>query len=444
MAAVQTGIRDDRVNAATVLVVVVCWLAIIFEGYDLIVYGTVVPSLLHDKAWSLNPAQAGAIGSYAVIGMLFGALIVGTLTDFVGRKVTLVSCVALFSLAMGGCALAPTPALFSILRFIAGLGLGGVIPTATAVTIEYAPRKWRTLTYTVMFSGYSLGGIIAAGLAIPLIPAFGWRIMFWIGVVPLVLVVPVALFFLPESIGFLLAKGRREEAEIIAHRFNLHLDTAVQPVTERWSVLKTLFARRVLLATISFWIATFLALFMIFGLNTWVPQIMRTAGYSLGSALSFLLVLDIGTIIGSLFTGAAMDRFGARSTCTVSFLLAAFSLGLLSVRLPLPVTYILFAIAGVGTIGTQTLLNAYVSKYYPLSSRATALGWSLGIGRLGGILGPLFGGALLAWGVGLQWNFYAFALPGLLGAIVILFVNDRHASDFARAESNGTPVFLPE
>ena len=442
--AVQTGIRDDRVNAATVLVVVVCWLAIIFEGYDLIVYGTVVPSLLHDKAWSLNPAQAGALGSYAVIGMLFGALIVGTLTDFVGRKVTLISCVTLFSLAMGGCALAPTPAVFSILRFIAGLGLGGVIPTATAVTIEYAPRRWRTLTYTVMFSGYSLGGIIAAGLAIPLIPAFGWRIMFWIGVAPLVLVVPVALFFLPESIGFLLSKGRRNEAEIIARRFNLHLDTAVQPVTERWSALKTLFARRVLLATVSFWIATFLALFMIFGLNTWVPQIMRTAGYSLGSALSFLLVLDIGTIIGSLFTGAAMDRFGAKSTCTVSFLLAALSLGLLSVRLPLPVTYILFAIAGVGTIGTQTLLNAYVSKYYPLSSRATALGWSLGIGRLGGILGPLFGGVLLAWGVGLQWNFYAFALPGLLGAIVILFVNDRHASDAARAESGSVPAFLSE
>lgn len=257
--AVQTGIRDDRVNAATVLVVVVCWLAIIFEGYDLIVYGTVIPSLLHDKAWLLNPAQAGALGSYAVIGMLFGALIVGTLTDFVGRKVTLISCVTLFSTAMGGCALAATPALFGILRFIAGLGLGGLIPTATAVTIEYAPPRWRTLTYTVMFSGYSLGGIIAAGLAIPLIPAFGWRIMFWIGVAPLVLVVPVALFFLPESIGFLLAKGRREEAEIIARRFNLHLDTTVHPVTERWSALKTLFTRRVLLATVSFWIATFLA-----------------------------------------------------------------------------------------------------------------------------------------------------------------------------------------
>jgi AAHS family benzoate transporter-like MFS transporter len=442
--AVQTGIRDDRVNAATVLVVVVCWLAIIFEGYDLIVYGTVVPSLLHDRAWSLNPAQAGAIGSYAVIGMLFGALIVGTLTDFVGRKVTLISCVTLFSLAMGGCALAPTPALFSILRFIAGLGLGGVIPTATAVTIEYAPRNWRTFTYTVMFSGYPLGGILASGLAIPLIPAFGWRIMFWIGVVPLILVVPVALFFLPESVGFLLAKGRRHEAEVIARRFNLHLDDAVHPVTDRWSVVRTLFTRRMLLATLSFWIATFLALFMIFGLNTWVPQIMRTAGYSLGSALSFLLVLDIGTIIGSLLTGAAMDRFGAKSTCIVSFLLAALSLGLLSVRLPLPVTYFLFAIAGVGTIGTQTLLNAYVSKYYPLGSRATALGWSLGIGRFGGILGPLFGGVLLSWGVGLQWNFYAFALPGLLGAIVILFVNDRHASDFARDEASVTPAFLPE
>ncbi len=442
--AVQTGIRDERVNIATVFVVIVCWLAIIFEGYDLIVYGAVLPSLLHYKAWSLNSAQAGVIGSYAVIGMLFGALIVGTLTDLIGRKVTFISCVTVFSIAMGACALAPTPGLFGLFRFIAGLGLGGVIPTATAVTIEYAPAKWRTFTYTLMFSGYSIGGILASSLAIPLIPAFGWQIMFWVGAIPLLLVVPTALFLLPESVGFLLIKNRRAEAEEIARRFNLHLEPTSPTNTDKWSALKTLFTRNYLMATICFWIATFLALFMIFGLNTWVPQIMRSAGYSLGSALSFLLVLNIGTIVGSLVAGAATDRFGSKIVCTVSFLLAALSLGLLSVKWSLPVTYILFAIAGVGTIGTQTLLNAYVSKYYPLSGRATAVGWSLGVGRLGGILGPAFGGILLSWGLGFQWNFYAFALPGLLGAVVILFIADRRASEFASLEPTAAPVLLPE
>lgn len=340
----DAGARREGSNRATVIVVGICWLTLVFEGYDLIVYGTVVPSLLGYDDWSLTPTQAGAIGSYMILGMLFGALVVGTITDMVGRRKTVIGCLSWFSVAMALCAISPSPELLGLFRFLAGLGLGGVIPTATALTMEYAPAGRRTFTYALMFSGYSFGGILAASLAIPLIPAFGWRVMFLLGAIPLFLVVPVALKFLPESMGFLLQNNRTREAEALARRFGMSLDTERAKIADtveeaaaprRLAAISTLFSRNYLAATLCFWIATFLALFMIFGINTWLPQIMRTAGYSLGSALSFLLVLNLGTMIGTIVMGVAMDRWGSKLVCAISFLLAAAALGLMSTNPPL-------------------------------------------------------------------------------------------------------------
>lgn len=161
---------------------------------------------------------------------------------------------------------------------------------------------------------------------------------------------------------------------------------------------------------------------MISGLQTWLPQLMREAGYSLGSALSFLLVLNLATIPGTLFTGAVADLWNSKVVTTMSLVLAAISISLLSFPLPLLVTYVLVGLAGVGTLGSQNLVNAYVSNYYPARSRATALGWSLGIGRLGGISAPIIGGVLLGSQLGLQWNFYGFALAGLIGAVAVLLL----------------------
>ena len=194
-------------NRTTLGVVAICFASIVFDGYDLIVYGTVVPALLKYRDWDLTAVEAGAIGSYALIGMLFGAMMVGTITDIVGRRKIMLFCISWFSLFMGLCAIAPSPELLGLFRFIAGLGLGGVVPTAIALTIEYAPPHRRSFTNALMFSGYSVGGILAALLAIPLLPAFGWRLMFAIGLAPLVLIVPLAYRFMPESVSFLVASG---------------------------------------------------------------------------------------------------------------------------------------------------------------------------------------------------------------------------------------------
>jgi AAHS family benzoate transporter-like MFS transporter len=164
---------------------------------------------------------------------------------------------------------------------------------------------------------------------------------------------------------------------------------------------------------------------------------MREAGYPLGSALRFLLVLNVGAVVGTLLVSLLADRFGSKPVTTAAFSAAAVSIFALSLQPSEALLYALIAVAGFGTIGTQILVNGYVATHYPADSRATALGWSLGVGRLGAILGPTFGGWMLASGMGLEWNFYGFTVPAVLGAAVIAAVPavDRKRRSSARMSS---------
>jgi AAHS family benzoate transporter-like MFS transporter len=323
-----------------------------------------------------------------------------------------------FSLAMGATAFAPNPEVFGLLRFVTGLGLGGVVPTAIALTVEYAPRHRRNFYNALMFSGFSLGGVLAAVLAINLVPVHGFRIMFFLGVAPLIVVLPLAWRFLPESVSFLQARGRHDEAAVLAAKYGVQPEP-VADAPSKWSALAVLFGRRHLAATILFGLASFFGLLLVYGLNTWLPQIMRQSGYPLGSSLRFLLVMNLGAIVGALVASTVADRLGSKVVTTVAFALAAMSIYALSTDPAAFALYLLIAIAGAGTVGTQILVNGYVATHYPAGSRATALGWSLGVGRLGAIVGPLFGGWVLDSGLSLDWNFYGFAVPAVLGALVI-------------------------
>ncbi len=407
------------------LVVALCCVTIVIDGYDLIVYGTVVPTLIDGSAeWTLTTPEAGRIGSYALVGMLIGAMVIGTITDVVGRRRIMLGCIAWFSAAMALAAVAPTVELFGAARFIAGLGLGGVVPTAIALTIEYAHPRHRSTTNAIMFSGYSIGGIAAALIAIMVIPDLGWRTMFWIGAGLGALLLPVAWRLLPESASFLLARGRDTEARELADRFGLTLEEPAGPDGEagRLATLRKLFDPTLVLGTLLFWLGTGVGLLLVYGLNTWLAQIMREAGYPLGSALAFLLVLNLGAIVGTPLLGAVADRVGSKPVTVGMFLVAAACIFLLSFPLPSALLFVLVGIAGACTIGTTILVNAYTATYYPAGMRATGLGWALGVGRLGAILGPIYGGFVLASGWGLEANFYAFAVPALLGALAMLLI----------------------
>lgn len=404
------------------LVIALCFVAIVFDGYDLVVYGAIVPDLLAHEAWGLTPVDTGRIGSLALLGMLFGALSIGYLTDVVGRRRVLITCVTAFSLLMLASALAPTPLLFGLFRFLAGLGLGGVIPTAIALTVEFSQPHRRNSNNALMFCGYAVGGILSAVTALLLLDAVGFRGMLAIGALPLVVVVPLLVRLLPESPCFLDAQGRAQEAAALRAAYGL--DRPPVPAGGDGSDrLSTLVRGRWLVATVLFVVVGIAGQTLIYGLSTWLPQLMVLAGYSVESSLAFLLTVNVGAVVGVIVSSRLADRFGPRPVTAASFAASGVALVLMGTGLaPLPVMFVLVAVVGFGSIGAQILANGFVATYYPDASRASALGITLGLGRLGAIVAIYGGGVLVAAELGTFANFSVWGVAAVVGVLALLAV----------------------
>ncbi|MDA3629067.1 aromatic acid/H+ symport family MFS transporter [Saccharopolyspora sp. WRP15-2] len=375
-----------------------CWTAVLLDGFDLVVLGSVLPVLLETQQWGLTPASASVVSTVGLVGMTIGALAIGTVTDVIGRRKALIFAVTSFSLLTALCAVAPSVFVFGVLRFLAGLGLGGCLPTAIALVTEHARAGKSGSATTSIMTGYHVGAVLTALLGIAVLPGLGWRAMFVIGAAPALVLVPLMLRYLPESESFEQVKaerGSRRGAEAVASLFRGGLGRA----------------------TIAFWVTSFMGLLLVYGLNTWLPQIMKSAGYPLGAALGLLLTLNIGAVIGLLVAGAVADRIGPRPSTIAWFAASAVFLAALSIKLPGIGVYVAVLIAGCFVFSSQVLVYAYIGRVYPAANRATGLGWSAGIGRIGAICGPLLGGAMLTAGIAYPWGFYAFAAVGALGAV---------------------------
>jgi MFS transporter, AAHS family, benzoate transport protein len=412
-----TGATTDPRERYAGWVAPLCWLAVALEGFDLVVLGVVLPVLLKEPSWKLTPNTASLVSVVGLVGVMIGALFVGTISDYIGRRQTMLWTVITFSILTLLCAFAPNPWIFGLLRFLAGLGLGGVLPTALALINEYAARGKGGRATTNMMTGYHVGAVLTALLGIIIIQPYGWHWMFIVGSLPALVLVPLMWRFLPESAAFLRVRAG------LADRST----TSAAPAKR--NPVGTLFHRGLGRSTIAFWITSFMGLLLVYGLNTWLPQIMREAGYELGAALALLLVLNVGAVIGLLFAGRVSDRFGNRRSTIAWFVLAALFLALLSIKLPGIGVYVSVLLAGVFVFSAQVLVYAYVGHVYPASARGTAMGTASGVGRLGAISGPLIGGWLLTAGLAYPWGFYIFAVVAAIGALSVAMVNRDPAPD---------------
>jgi AAHS family benzoate transporter-like MFS transporter len=392
---------------------------VVFDGYDLIVYGTVQSSLISETGWGLSKATAGTIGSMAFLGMMIGAIFAGRMADSWGRRRTILGCAVIFSIFTILCAFAPNAAIFGVLRLLAGMGLGGLVPSANALVAELVPTKWRSIIATLMMSGVPIGGSIAALVGIQLIPAFGWESMFLVAVLALLIVVPLGLKYLPET----LAPDR-------AVRKAAGGSTIKEP-----SGFSSLLRTPYLGVSVLFAVATIATLFAWYGLGTWLPNLMQLAGYNLGSALTFALALNLGAGAGSDITAWAGTRFGPIPTAIAAAAVAAGALVVLVAGPPVGVVYFMLVLAGVGTHGTQCLIIAAVASHYPGHLRGTALGWALGTGRIGAVAAPQVGGLLLTAGLGVSSNFLAFAGAAAIAAVLLAAVGLKLKSKLSGSPS---------
>lgn len=381
-------------NRTAMVTVLVCWLLVVFDGYDLIVYGTVQTTLINDTGWGLTKATAGTVGSVAFAGMLVGAILAGRISDGIGRKKAVLGCAAVFSAFTILCAVAPNAPVFAAFRFLAGIGLGGLVPSANALVAGVVPPRLRAMVATLMMSGVPIGGTIAALSGIWIIPRFGWQGMFLIAVIPLILLLPLGVRYLPNS---------APQAKTIGEKAGFS------------AILRAPFGG----ISIVFALATMATLFAWYGLGTWLPGMMQQAGYNLGSALTFALTLNLGAVLGSVLTAWAGDRFGSLPTGVVAASIAGVALLVIVSAPPVEMVYLMLVLAGIGTHGTQCLIIAAIAGHYPDRVRGTALGSALGVGRIGAVAAPQVGGWLLAAGLGVNSNFIAFAAAALLAAFFI-------------------------
>ncbi len=415
-----------------------CLLIILFDGYDLAINGVALPLLMQE--WGLSAVQAGMLASTALGGMMFGAMFFGSLADKIGRKSVIMICIILFSGFTFWGGFASTPTEFGVLRFLAGLGIGGVMPNLVALTSEYAPQRMRSTLVTTMFSGYAVGGVMAALLGSWFTPTYGWQIMFWIAGIPLLLL-PIIWKFLPESIIFMVKANKQERAREVLTRLapeanvtaTTQLELSKAEVPESANVA-SLFKKGRGVNTLLFWLAFFMCLLTMYALGSWMPKLMMAAGYSMGSSLLFLLAMNIGAVIGTVSGGMLADRFHLKPVLMVLGVVGAIVLSLLGFEPPQLALYFMIALAGAASIGSQILLYSYVAQYYPLAVRSTGIGWASAVGRSGAIIGPILIGMLLGMDLPHQYNFIAVGLPLLVVALAVTLISKKDQAEEAEVK----------
>ena len=423
---------EARFNGFHGLVLFWCALIIIFDGYDLAVAGIALPSIM--KQMGVDATQAGFMVSSALFGMMFGAIFLGTIADRIGRRWAIVICIVLFSVFTAAAGMTNDPVTFSVTRFLAGLGIGGVMPNVVAQMTEYSPRKVRSTMVTLMFSGYAVGGMLAAVLGKGLIESHGWQSVFLAAALPVVLI-PFILKSLPESMPFLLKQGSHDKLKAIVAR----LDPGFRPTAEDCFVLpavdkaasapvRLLFRDGRGFSTVMFWIAFFMCLFMVYALSSWLTKLMASAGYSLGSALTFVLTLNFGAMLGAVGGGWLADRFSIKWVLFSMYVLAAVSITLLGVPMPTEALFLVVGLAGASTIGTQIVTYAYAGQFYPMAIRSTGIGFASGVGRSGAILAPIVIGTLVGMALPLQQNFIAIAIPAVIAAVAVAMINQGRSA----------------
>lgn len=422
---------QSRFNGFHGLVLFWCVLILIIDGYDLAVVGAALPSIMKDMG--VDATSAGVMAGSALLGTMLGAIFLGTLADRIGRPRMIAVCVAFFSLFTAAAGLTHDPISFSVARFIAGLGIGGVLPIVTAQMGEFAPSNLRTRLVTLVFAGYSVGGILVALTAKQLIEGYGWQWVFYVAGLP-VLLIPLILKTMPESPAFLVKKGDQRQLRAMAARIapeQVHAMDVIyvgSPTDKvRAAPIRSLFEEGRGLSTVMIWVAFMTGLFMVYALNSWLTKLMAMAGYSLGSALNFVIVFNVGAIVGAIGGGLLSDKFNIKHVLIGFYAAGAISLTALAYTKSTELLFLAVFVVGASTLGTQLLAYAYAGDFYSPATRSTGVGFASGVGRIGAIVAPVLIGWLVSLKLPMEQNFMAIAVAGLLGAVAVTFVNQSRA-----------------
>lgn len=401
-----SDVIDQRpMGAFQLWTVVLGGLVLVLDGFDSLTITYVTPSIA--ETTHIPIPQFDLVLSASLVGLMMAAMTTGPIADRWGRKWPVIFSTLTFAVFSLLTAHASTRAELVLLRFLTGLGLGGAMPNVVALASEYVPKRLLSVVIPILFVGMPLGGTISGFTSRAMIPVWGWRSVFVVGgILPLVIAL-VLVFVLPESIQFLAAQGR--DSGRIAKTLARISPEFVQPSTRlviashderrKGVPVRHLFTEGRTAGTILLWIPYFMNLLLIYFLGSWLPALLREEGMSVRAAVTASTFISFGGILGCLVEGGLLRRWGAFMILTVEYAIAGLLIGSLAL---VPVSFPLMLAMTFGTglmiIGAQGGLNALAARFYPVSVRSTGVGWALGVGRIGSIVGPLIGGALLRLG----------------------------------------------
>ena len=418
-------INHNKIGSFQIGMLILCGLCVIMDGFDVQAMGYVAPAIIAD--WHVSKANLGPVFGAGLLGMLVGSLVFSITADKFGRRPVLIGSTIFFSLCMLVTPLATTIEQLQLIRFITGLGLGAVMPNAMALAGEYSPLRKKVTLMMLVSCGFTLGAVLGGLLSAALIPAFGWQSVFYVGgVVPLVIGV-LMFFLLPESMQFLVLKKRKLDKvaqwlKRIDPMVSITADTqyVVHEKEHKGAPVLQLFTDGRAKMTILLWVINFMNLLNLYFLSNWLPTIAKEAGLSTANAVLAGTALQVGGTIGTLVMGQLIDRSSFRRILLPCFLVAAVAIALIGrPDVSLAFLFITIFIAGFCIVGGQPAVNALAASYYPTTLRSTGIGWSLGVGRIGSIIGPVLGGELIR----LNWPnstiFLVVAIPAIVSAVMV-------------------------
>jgi AAHS family 4-hydroxybenzoate transporter-like MFS transporter len=418
-------IDEQKVGAFTLRVVIISFVVMLFDGYDLLAASYGAPALVAD--WHIQPAQLGPMFSASPFGMVFGAPLLGWLGDRFGRRRAIILGALLFGCFSLACATATSIPELMVLRFMTGIGLGGMMPNITALNAEFAPQRLRATLVVVMFSGVAAGSTLP-GLAVAALPGYGWQGLYVIGgIVPLIITCVIYLW-LPESIKFLTLKNPEGAQTRIADIVRqVRPDLTITPDTVFVSAesrgftsvpVAELFQGGLKWITPLLWSLFVINLMVNYFLYSWMPIVFRTGGFSSSQAALTTACYYVGGVLGGVVVSRFIDRRGLVPV-TLFFLAGCFFVSAIGIP-GLPTfavsTFVFFG--GFCVLGVQLGLNAASGLIYPTRIRASGAGWAMGIGRFGGIMGPMLGAWLISMKLPTFKLFLAPAVPLAVGAFV--------------------------
>ena len=423
---IQTFLNEHPFSRYQWLIFALCFIIVLLDGYDTAAIGFIAPSLI--KEWGVARPELGPVLTAALFGLAAGAIISGPLADRLGRKFVLVGSVLVFGVACLAAAYSASLDQLTTLRFVTGVGLGAAMPNAVTLMSEFCPEQRRAMVTNAMFCGFPMGAAFGGFLAAWMIPQFGWRSVLVLGgVAPLILTVVIA-FALPESVRYLVARGKPAERIRSALR---HISSSVGSaqsfvMTEKSSTaaesgIGVVLSRPYIVGSVMLWLAYFMGLVIFYALINWMPLLFKEVGIDSKTATLISALFPLGGC-GAILLGWLMDRYNGNRMIAVGYALTAvaiYAIGL-SAGSNVGRLMVLVFVAGVLMNTAQVSMPALAAAFYPTRGRATGVAWMLGIGRFGGIAGSFLVAELARRSLSFGEIFSVVAIPGAIAMLALL------------------------